>query len=177
MPRSFAIIVTGLPASGKTTLARALAARHRVPLLGKDLVKEALLDVLGAGDPAASRRLSDASFRVLAAVASELASSGASLILEGNFRRGEHEALLAPLARSARLAQVLCAVDEQERRERLRGRAADPHRHRGHRDLEQAEAPSASEEQRGFLDLPGEKLAADESLESALAAFVKGREA
>ncbi|MGH8284210.1 MAG: AAA family ATPase [Steroidobacteraceae bacterium] len=62
MTRSFLIIVTGLPASGKTTLARGLAARHRVPLLAKDLVKEPLLDALGAEDALASRRLSDASF-------------------------------------------------------------------------------------------------------------------
>jgi hypothetical protein len=45
------VLVTGLPASGKSTLAKAPAAELRLPLLGKDPVKETLADVLGAGGP------------------------------------------------------------------------------------------------------------------------------
>ena len=56
------IVVTGLPGAGKSTLAHELARRYRVPLLGKDFIKEPLLDVLGAVDAAHSRKLSDASF-------------------------------------------------------------------------------------------------------------------
>jgi predicted kinase len=51
------ILVTGPPASGKTTLAQPLARQLGVPLLGKDTVKEALFDTLGTGDRAWSRRL------------------------------------------------------------------------------------------------------------------------
>jgi predicted kinase len=42
------VLVGGWPASGKTTLARALAAELELPLLSKDEVKEALMDTLGA---------------------------------------------------------------------------------------------------------------------------------
>src|SRR5579862_8060531 len=63
------IIVTGLPAAGKTTLARELARLLRAPLIGKDMIKEPLLDVLGAGDGARSRQLSTASFAVQFAIA------------------------------------------------------------------------------------------------------------
>jgi predicted ATPase len=45
------ILVNGLPASGKTTLARALARRLRLPLFSKDVIKEAHAEVFGAQPP------------------------------------------------------------------------------------------------------------------------------
>ncbi len=62
MPQHGVLLVTGLPATGKTTLARALAHALVLPVLAKDQIKEPLLELLGAADRAASRRLSDASF-------------------------------------------------------------------------------------------------------------------
>jgi predicted kinase len=48
------IIVTGLPATGKTTLARELATRLRVPMLAKDAIKEPLMSAFHASDRAQS---------------------------------------------------------------------------------------------------------------------------
>lgn len=42
------VLVGGWPGSGKTTLSRALASDLGIPHLSKDVVKEALMDVLGA---------------------------------------------------------------------------------------------------------------------------------
>jgi predicted kinase len=147
-------LVTGLPATGKTTLARALARALAVPLLAKDAIKEPLLEILGAADPAASRRLSDASFAALFALAdAQLAALGA-VVLEGNFRAGEHEpALRALLGRHAvACTQVLCRVPEPLRQTRLKARAADPTRHPGHKDGVWATAVTQAD---GFLDLEG----------------------
>jgi predicted kinase len=149
-------LVTGLPATGKTTLARALARTLAAPLLSKDAIKEPLLDILGAADRSASRRLSDASFAVLFELADEYLPLLGTVVMEGNFRPAEHEPVLqALLARHAPVmcVQVLCRVPEALRQERLVQRATDPARHPGHRDgLWVAQAAVEAD---GFLDIPG----------------------
>jgi predicted kinase len=161
MRESRVILITGLPATGKTTLARTLAARYRLPLVAKDLIKEPLLDVLGAVDAVESRRFSDASFAILFAIARELHAAGVDMLLEGNFRPGEHEQVLrASIPVWTHFAQVLCRVDESERVARLARRRADPERHAGHRDSDLVLAAPAALGDR-FLDLPGAQFIHD----------------
>src|ERR1700733_4361503 len=151
------LLITGPPASGKTHLARELASRYACGVGSKDAIKETLFEALGTGDAAWSRRLSDASFALLFQWAPQLLAAHGLVLLEGNFRTGEHEApLRALLERSAtRMAQVLCMAAPATRAARLAARAADPGRHRGHRDRELdvnvAHGP-------GFLDLSGAPL-------------------
>jgi predicted kinase len=160
MPYVRVILITGLPGTGKTTLARVLAARYRLPLLAKDLIKEPLLDAFGAGDAAQSRHLSTVSFNIQFAIARELYAAGTSMLLEGNFRPGQHEEVLGHAWPSAAFCQVLCRVDETERLARLARRHSDPARHAGHQDHALAVASPAV---RGdeFLELPGVRLVHD----------------
>jgi predicted kinase len=157
------LIVTGLPATGKTRLARKFASERGWPLLAKDTIKEWLFDHFGAGDAQWSRALSDASFTILFALAREFVVAGQSCVIEGNFRPGLHEAALRDVLQAAaqtppRCVQVLCRVDEVERRRRLQARAADPARHPGHADSLLLTAERNSDD---FLDLPGEQLRHD----------------
>jgi len=137
------ILVNGLPGTGKSTLARLLAARYHWPLLRKDAVKEPLFDILGSSSDSSavsarsiSRSLSNASFAVLFSLSRECLACGTSLVLEGNFRPNEHEAPLLSLCADPAnsIAQIICRASDSVRRARLLARADDPTRHPGHRD-------------------------------------------
>jgi predicted kinase len=137
--KPFVVIVTGPPCSGKSTLAAVLAAHLRVPLIEKDVIKEALFDTLGAsadGDPRAwSRSLSNASFAAMFRLASRIVGQDGSLILEGNFRpehAREFEALYA--AGNATLVQICCGGEGRVLLERSEERARLALRHPGHLD-------------------------------------------
>ena len=114
-----------------------------------------------AGHTAPSRLLSDASFAVIFSMARELLSTGANVILEGNFRVGEHERpLLGALPQELpRSAQILCRVAEPVRQRRLSARHTDPDRHRGHADIGRVAAHAARCD--GFLDLAGARILFD----------------
>lgn len=154
------MIILGSPASGKTTLARRLAAEFRVPCLCKDDVKEALFDVLGVTDRAHSKQLSDASFAALLRVARSQLEAGLSCIVEGNWRT-EHAAGVLQLlsAVGARGAQVGCRANPLEIVRRFTSRM----RHAGHLDaaLPRDELQRCSGVAPPFLDLMGPRWVYD----------------
>lgn len=69
------VVVSGLPGSGKTTVARALAPLMNLPLIDKDEILERLFESRGTGDHAWRRRLSRESDDILQSTVS--ASDGA----------------------------------------------------------------------------------------------------
>jgi AAA domain len=71
------VVVSGLPASGKTTLARELASALSLRLIDKDDILDQLFDVRGIGDAAWRRTLSRESDELLRKEAT--ASTGAVL--------------------------------------------------------------------------------------------------
>lgn len=107
------VIVTGLPATGKTTLGKRLAAALRLPFIHKDGIKELLFDMLGWSDIAWSQRLGRASIELLYYFAEAQLMVGSSLVIENNF----DAALATPkfLAWQAKYdvatVQVVCMAD------------------------------------------------------------------
>jgi predicted kinase len=149
------VLVTGPPASGKTTLARPLAHHLGVPLLGKDTIKEALFDTLGTGDRAWSRRLGAASYAVLLALARELPTA----VLDANFYPDHGPALLQACRGPI---EVFCRCPAAEVERRFTRRA--PARHPGHVDhVLDAQLKAALDGGVGPLGLGGPVLKVDTS--------------
>jgi predicted kinase len=127
-------VVSGPPASGKTFLCDAIAARVAIPVVSKDAIKEALFDSLGTADLAWSRRLGVASFEVMYRVLEAQLRARAPLLLEGNFAPEEARAELRRLrARYAfSVLELHCTAPEETLAARYAGRAGS--RHPGHLD-------------------------------------------
>lgn len=90
-----ALIVTGLPATGKSSVARRLARAHRLPLMTKDEVKEILFERLGWGEREWSKRLGRASSEILLQFLRAHAAAGLPCIIESNFPPEAADELLA----------------------------------------------------------------------------------
>jgi hypothetical protein len=75
------VLVSGPPASGKSSLARPLATELDLPLIEKDTIKEAIGDALDAGGDEWTRPLSSAAFDVLWRLTDTIPRA----VLEGNF--------------------------------------------------------------------------------------------
>ena len=128
------LLVSGSPASGKSTVARALAQILGYPLISKDTIKESLFDSLGtylSGNldaPELSRLLSRAAMDLLWS----LASGCPQVILEANFRpRSAHErAHLTAL--EGRKLEIYCHCTPEEAARRFRERAERERHHPAH---------------------------------------------
>ena len=132
------VIITGPPASGKTTLARELARRLHLPLLTKDLFKETLFDQLGWSDREWSRRLGMASMALLFRSAGALLEANQSMLLESNFYAAMDTGPLQELADvyGCRYIQVVCTASAATLEQRYRQRSETGERHPGHTQSE-----------------------------------------
>jgi len=121
------VIVSGPPASGKSILAEALSKQLSLPVISKDLVKEAMMNHLGG-----PREVGKATFSVQLAIATQLLETGVGIILEGAFFKEHAEiAELAKLAKTV-VVKMTCPLDVLEQRYVRR----HLHRNPGHRGLE-----------------------------------------
>ncbi len=127
------VMVSGPPASGKTTLARPLAERLGFALLTKDDIKESLYTAMQgtAGDVEFSRRMGAAAMEVLWA----LAPHCPAVVLEANFRTKssyERERVEGLVKKGAQIVEVYCRVAREEASRRFAERARGVRHHPAH---------------------------------------------
>lgn len=126
------VIVTGPPASGKSTVAPALARGLGLPLIAKDVIKDALLSVLPVPDVAASRQVGRASVVAMFAVAG---ASPIGAVIESNLRRSLAGDEIADLGGT--VVEVFCRCDRSVALDRYRRRSGS--RSAGHFDTERTD--------------------------------------
>ena len=94
-----AVLVNGVPASGKSTVARAIAAATGWPLLTLDTIKEALFAHLGLGDRDHNRLLGRASYEAMFGLVGDFPEGG-TVIADAWFGFQPPEVLGRHLARA-----------------------------------------------------------------------------
>jgi predicted kinase len=121
------LVVSGPPASGKSTLAPVLARDLGLPLLAKDTIKDALMSVLPVANVESSRQIGRGAVAAMLAVAAE---SPIGAVIESNFYRSVAVDELRRLP--GRVVEVFCRCDKAIAKERYAARAGT--RHAGHFD-------------------------------------------
>ena len=126
--RAVFVVVSGPPASGKSTLAPVLARDLGLPLVAKDTVKDALMSVLAVPDVETSRVVGRSAVAAMLAVA---ADSPIGAVIESNFYRSVAADGLGRLPGA--VVEVFCRCDQAIARARYRARAGS--RQAGHFDM------------------------------------------
>lgn len=126
-----AVLVNGVPASGKSTVAQALSQAKGWPLLTLDTIKEALFAHLGTGDRDYSRLLGRASYQAIFALIEDF-PDGTTTVVDAWFGFQPIDVLQGHLARAGidEVAEIWCHAPGEIIGERYRARLDQ--RHSGH---------------------------------------------
>lgn len=129
------VLVNGVPASGKSSVARGLSVLTGWPVLALDTVKEPFLGEIGGVDRPFNRKLGRASMAAMFAIVAE-APPGASFILDAWFGFQPRDWLDGLLAASGveDITEIWCSTDPELIGARYAARAAD--RPAGHPGLD-----------------------------------------
>jgi len=133
-PRPLLVVCMGLPASGKSTLAEALAARLGLVHLSSDVTRKHLVGLHptaraleGFERGLYSRAMSSRTYAAMKRSAARWLRRGHSVVLDATYGQPSQRAAIAALARrtGTRLTVLVCRADEHTIKARLAARASD----------------------------------------------------
>lgn len=135
------LVISGLPASGKTHLGSRLAQRLGWPFVSKDEYKA----ILHAHLPDLTRaQAGPLSFELMYHGAGVVLTAGGNAVLETHFYRGQSEPKILALAGEARILQVFCEAPLDELRRRHAERVASGARPQIDRPFDHAALPESA---------------------------------
>lgn len=129
----YLFLIAGVPGSGKTTFAEYLQNELKIPMIGKDKMKELLFDTVGFKSFQEKENLDLGSTEILYYIARQHMKVDLPLILENNFLGSEAEAIEKMIGEyHYKAITVLFDGDMAVIHKRLCERDFDPSRHPAH---------------------------------------------
>lgn len=133
MRENVCILVTGIPASGKSCFAEKLQQKLGIPVISKDQIKEILYDTVGFRSRAEKVALGNAALEVMYDMAARMMACNQLFILENNFESHSVPGLVKILEdHHYRAVTVRLTGDYEKIYQRFLERDRSGKRHRGH---------------------------------------------
>jgi predicted kinase len=150
------IIFCGLPASGKTTLAKEVSRRLNIFCLHKDAMKERMYTLLDGKTLEDSQRYGKCVIEMMLALAEDSIENGIDIMLESPFNHPDNPKRFQEWLEKydIDLRMIICSIDEEERKRRHETRA----RHPGHHDKERLNLYPFNPETFDYGEMPRKKL-------------------
>lgn len=129
----YCILVSGIPASGKTVLAEYLSASLHIPVVSKDKIKEILFDTIGFRSRTEKVALGTGAMEAMYYFAGQMMRVGQPFLLENNFENVSRPGIQSLLEKYGYQAvTVRLTGDYNVLFNRMIERNNSPDRHKGH---------------------------------------------
>lgn len=129
----YCILVAGMPASGKSTLALKISGELNIPVLSKDSIKELMFDDIGFHSRDEKVRLGNAAMHIMYYAAEQMMKCSMPFVLENNFEDASMPGIMELLTGYRYQGiTVLLTGNPAVIYERFRNRNASDDRHPGH---------------------------------------------
>ena len=129
----YCILVTGIPAAGKSTMAEVVSEKLKLPVISKDAIKEVLFDNVGFQSRAEKVNLGIVSMEIMYYAAGQLMKAGQPFILENNFEYSSEQGMKNLIEKyQYSVLTITLTGDYKVIYQRFLERENSPDRHRGH---------------------------------------------
>ena len=123
MEKPFLIVITGRPASGKTTLAKILSQEIKCPLLSRDAFKEGYVNTVKLNHVQLGNAVNLNIYETFFKAVELLISNRISVIIEAAFQNKLWQPKLQPYLNKAKVRIIICTIEPGLAKSRFTQRA------------------------------------------------------